>query len=52
MLLVLVPGLGSKTGSLYREVVLKCLSVKEDLIGAEAGNLMEYVVGTLENLRV
>lgn len=52
VLSVLVPGLGSKTGSLYREVVEKCLLVKENMTGVEAGNLMEYVVDTLESLRV
>jgi hypothetical protein len=52
VLSVLVPGLGSKTGSLYREVVERCLYAKENLTSVEAGNLMEYVVGTLESLRV
>jgi serine/threonine protein kinase len=52
VLAVLVPGLGSKTGSLYREVVERCLFAKENLTSAEAGNLMEQVVGTLESLRV
>jgi hypothetical protein len=48
---VLVPGLGRKTGTRYREVVERCLSAKEILTGIEAGNLMEYLFGTLESLR-
>lgn len=52
VLSVLVPGLGSKTGNRYREVVERCLCAKENLIGIEAGNLMTYVVETLESLRV
>ena len=48
----LVPNLSSKTGRLYKEVVERCLSAKEDLTGQEAGQLMEYVVGSLENLKV
>ncbi|TGO09726.1 hypothetical protein BTUL_0156g00220 [Botrytis tulipae] len=48
----LVPGLGSKVGRGYREVVERCLGVREDLNGAEAGALMEFVVGRLEGLRV
>jgi serine/threonine protein kinase len=52
VLSVLVPGLGSKTGGLYREVIERCLSAKENLTGEEAGSLMEYVVGSLESLRV
>lgn len=52
ILAVLVPGLGSKTGNLYREVVERCLYAKGDLDSFESGQLMEYVVGTLESLRV
>ncbi|CAD6446648.1 dbeea0d6-1fc2-480d-83de-0d180f986e3f-CDS [Sclerotinia trifoliorum] len=48
----LVPGLGSKVGRGYKEVVERCLAVKEDLTGVEAGVLMEFVVGRLEGLRV
>jgi serine/threonine protein kinase len=48
----LVPNLNSKTGRIYREVVEKCLFAKEDLTGQEAGKLMEYVVGSLESLKV
>ncbi|RFU35974.1 hypothetical protein B7463_g346, partial [Scytalidium lignicola] len=48
----LVPNLNSKTGRIYREIVERCLLAKEDLTGEEAGQLMEYVVGTLESLRV
>ncbi|QSZ28965.1 hypothetical protein DSL72_003472 [Monilinia vaccinii-corymbosi] len=48
----LVPGLGSKVGRGYREVVERCLGVREDLTGVEAGVLMEFVVGRLEGLRV
>ncbi|TAQ88527.1 hypothetical protein B7494_g3143 [Chlorociboria aeruginascens] len=48
----LVPNLSSKTGRLYKEVVECCLCAKDDLTGQEAGQLMEYVVGSLESLRV
>jgi serine/threonine protein kinase len=48
----LVPNLGSKTGRLYREVVERCLFAREELDGQEAGHLLEYVVGSLESLRV
>jgi len=48
----LVPNLGSKTGRLYREVVERCLFAREDLSSQEAGQLMEYVVSSLESLRV
>ncbi|KAK6593014.1 hypothetical protein H4I96_11612 [Botrytis cinerea] len=48
----LVPGLGSKVGRGYREVVERCLGVREDVNGIEAGTLMEFVVGRLEGLRV
>lgn len=48
----LLPNLNSKTGRKYREVVARCLSVKEDLNGKEVGQLMEYVVGSLESLNV
>ena len=48
----LVPGLGSKVGRGYREVVDRCLGVREDVNGVEAGTLMEFVVGRLEGLRV
>jgi hypothetical protein len=47
----LLPNLNSKTGRLYREVVERCLFAKEDL-GTGSGQLMEYVVETLESLRV
>jgi len=49
---VLVPGLGSKTGRLYREVVERCLFAKEDMTSSEAGQLMGWIVGTLESLHV
>lgn len=49
---ILVPGLSSKTGRLFREVVERCLTAKEDLSDQEANQLMEYVVGSLESLRV
>jgi len=52
VLSILVPGLGSKTGSLYREVVERCLYAQDDMTGIESGNLMESVVATLESLRV
>ncbi|PMD48512.1 hypothetical protein L207DRAFT_627232 [Hyaloscypha variabilis F] len=48
----LVPNLNSKTGRVYREVVERCIFAREDLSGQEAGQLMEYVVGSLESLRV
>ncbi|KAL0939205.1 uncharacterized protein CTRU02_205815 [Colletotrichum truncatum] len=48
---VLVPGLGSKTGKLYKQVVEKCLTAKDDMSGSEAGQLMEWVVTTLESIR-
>jgi hypothetical protein len=48
----LVPNLNSKTGRLYRDVVERCIFAKEDLSGQEASQLMEYVVSTLENIRV
>jgi hypothetical protein len=48
----LVPNLGSKTGRLYREVVERCLFAREDLSSLEAGQLMEYVVSSLERLHV
>lgn len=49
---LLVPGLGSKTGSVYRQVVERCLDAKDDMSGIECHQLMEWVVGTLESLRV
>lgn len=49
---LLVPGLGSKTGSVYRQVVERCLNAKDDISGIECHQLMEWVVGTLESLRV
>jgi hypothetical protein len=49
---MLVPGLGSKTGGRYRDVVERCLTAKEDLTSLEAGQLMESIVATLETLRV
>lgn len=49
---VLVPGLGSKTGKLYREVVERCLTAKGDMSSGEAGQLMESVVVTLESIKV
>ncbi|KAJ2892500.1 prion-inhibition and propagation-domain-containing protein [Zalerion maritima] len=48
----LVPGLGSKAGKMYREVVEKCLQVKEDMGNDEACLLMEEIVKTLEIIRV
>jgi hypothetical protein len=49
---LLVPGLGSKTGSAYRQVVERCLDAKDDMSGLECHQLMEWVVDTLESLRV
>ncbi|KXH51434.1 hypothetical protein CSIM01_08220 [Colletotrichum simmondsii] len=48
---VLVPGLGSKTGKLYKQVVEKCLTANDDMSSSEAGQLMEWVVTTLESIR-
>lgn len=47
----LVPGLGSKTGKLYKQVVEKCLTANDDMSSSEAGQLMEWVVTTLESIR-
>ena len=52
VLAVLVPGLGSKVGRRYREVVEMCLGVEEGLSSAEAGKLMETVVSKLESIRL
>ncbi|KAF4472710.1 hypothetical protein FALBO_394 [Fusarium albosuccineum] len=49
---VLVPGLGSKVGRRYRDVVDKCLGVSEEMTSAEAAKLMEEVVTALEGIRV
>ncbi|KAM0276137.1 hypothetical protein ACHAQH_007063 [Verticillium albo-atrum] len=48
---VLVPGLASKTGRMYRDVVERCLTVDEDMSSSEAGEVMEWVVATLESIR-
>lgn len=52
VLAVLVPGLGSKVGKRYREVVEMCLRVGEDLSSSDAGKVMEGVVAKLESIRV
>ena len=49
---VLVPGLGSKVGKRYKEVVEMCLSVEEGMTSSEAGKLMEAVVAKLESIRL
>lgn len=49
---VLVPGLASKVGRRYKEVVEMCLGAGEDLPSSEASKLMETVVTTLESIRV
>ncbi|KAK8055554.1 hypothetical protein PG993_000781 [Apiospora rasikravindrae] len=49
---VLVPGLGNKTGRVYREVVERCLTATDDLSSEEAGQLMESVVAALESIHV
>ncbi|KAJ4271898.1 hypothetical protein NW762_000607 [Fusarium torreyae] len=48
----LVPGLGSKVGRRYRDVVDKCLAVSEEMTSAEAGKVIEDVVTALEGIRV
>ena len=52
VLAVLVPGLGSKMGRKYKDVVEMCLSVGEDLTSQEANQLMEAVVTKLESIRL
>ena len=52
VLAVLVPGLGSKVGRLYRGVVEKCLTVDEDISSQEASQFMESIVATLEGIRI
>ncbi|KAK7989833.1 hypothetical protein PG989_010148 [Apiospora arundinis] len=49
---VLVPGLGNRTGRVYREVVERCLTAGDDISGEEAGQLMESVVAALESIHV
>ncbi|KAK8087947.1 hypothetical protein PG997_002908 [Apiospora hydei] len=49
---VLVPGLGNKTGRVYREVVERCLTATDDIGSEEAGQLMESVVAALESIHV
>ncbi|KAK8083755.1 hypothetical protein PG996_002536 [Apiospora saccharicola] len=51
---VLVPGLGNRTGRVYREVVERCLTAPDDdnMSGEEAGLLMEGVVAALESIHV
>ncbi|KAK7941266.1 uncharacterized protein PG986_013653 [Apiospora aurea] len=49
---VLVPGLGNKTGRVYREVVERCLTATDDISSEEAGQLMESVVAALESIHV
>lgn len=48
----LVPGLGSKVGRRYREVVDKCLCASEEMTSKEAAKLMEEVVTDLESIKV
>lgn len=52
VLAVLVPGLGSKVGRKYREVVEMCLRADDELTSSEAGKLMETVVNTLQSIKV
>lgn len=52
VLAVLVPGLASKVGRRYKEVVEMCLGAGEDMSSSEAGKLMETVVTSLESIRV
>ncbi|KAH7256961.1 prion-inhibition and propagation-domain-containing protein [Fusarium tricinctum] len=48
----LVPGLGSKVGRRYRDVVDKCLAVSEEMTSSEAAKVIEEVVTSLEGIRV
>lgn len=52
VLSVLVPGLGSKVGRRYAEVVDMCLRASDFMTSEEAGALMETVVTKLESIRV
>ncbi|KAI9171436.1 hypothetical protein HJFPF1_00919 [Paramyrothecium foliicola] len=49
---VLVPGLASKVGRRYKEVVEMCLGAKEEMTSGEAAKLMETVVSNLESISV
>ncbi|KAI4592011.1 hypothetical protein KJ359_011958 [Pestalotiopsis sp. 9143b] len=48
----LLPRLGAKVGRLYRDVVERCLTAKDDISSEDAGQLMEEVVATLEKINV
>jgi hypothetical protein len=48
----LVPNLGSKTGRIYKSLVERCLNAPEDLTAQQAGQLLEFIVGSLESLHV
>jgi hypothetical protein len=48
----LLPRLGAKVGRLYRDVVEKCLTAKDDISSEDAAQLMEDVVATLEKINV
>ncbi|KAF6805770.1 hypothetical protein CSOJ01_09268 [Colletotrichum sojae] len=48
---VLVPGLGAKTGKVYKKVVERCLTARDGMSSGEAGQVMEWVVTTLEGIR-
>ncbi|PFH55692.1 hypothetical protein XA68_17816 [Ophiocordyceps unilateralis] len=50
--LLMVPTLASKTGTLFAGVVDACLRVGEDMAGVEAAEMMQMVVTTLESIRV
>ena len=49
---VLVPRLGSRTGKMYQRVVERCLACDEPADSDGAGKVMEWVVLTLESLKV
>ncbi|ETS87078.1 hypothetical protein PFICI_00906 [Pestalotiopsis fici W106-1] len=48
----LLPRLGAKVGRLYRDLVEKCLTAKDDISSEDAAQLMEEVVATLEKINV
>jgi serine/threonine protein kinase len=49
---VLVPGLGNRTGRLYRQAVERCLLADDNITSEEAAKLLEEVVATLESINI